>query len=144
MRYRVRIIFYRAQPAGSHAAAIAPEEWLDMALAGFAGLLALIKAVGTYAGAVTSLYGFANTVREFFAGPNDPARDKVLATYNAVIQSRKIILEASSDILDALKELDKTIFRSTLADKLGDADQAVQALDNWRRSGSEVMKGVCT
>lgn len=105
---------------------------------GFAAFLVFLKGVGDALGAIKSIYEFIKNVEEFSSSPSDAARERYLATYAVIIESRRAMLAACANNLNEIRELDKRIFQSTLADKLGDADQAVQGLDNWRRSGSAV------
>ncbi|GAA5022904.1 hypothetical protein [Streptomyces siamensis] len=79
-------------------------------------------------------------IEELSQDPSDPARDRLLSTYAQLMESRRATLAASANIVKEVRALNERIFRSTLADKLDDADQAVQGLENWRRSDSAVSR----
>jgi hypothetical protein len=108
----------------------------------FAAFLAFLKAVGDALGAVNNIYQFVKNVEELSSNPSDEARDRYIATYAAIIASQQATLRASAEILLAIQTLDERVFRTTLADKLGDADQAIQSADEWHRSGSEFSKAL--
>lgn len=109
---------------------------------GPAALLAVFKAIGDVAGAVNNIYEFVKNAQEFFADESESNRDRYLKTYAAIIDTRQAVLDASAHILTAVGALDERIFKSTIADKLGDADAAMQAIDSWRRSGSDAQREI--
>lgn len=104
-------------------------------------LLAFLKAVGDIAGAINNIYQFGKNVQEFFADPTDENRQRYETTYWQLIGTRRELAAASGEILIAIANLDRRIFQEVLSDKLGDIDQALQDLDNWRRTHSEVLQG---
>ncbi|WP_435228405.1 hypothetical protein [Streptomyces sp. Tue6028] len=106
----------------------------------FAAFLAFFKAIGEVLGTVNTIYQFVKNIEELSQDPSDPARSRFLSTYAQLMESRRATLAASANVVKEVRTLDERIFRSTLADKLGDADQAVQDLENWRRSDSAVSR----
>jgi hypothetical protein len=53
-----------------------------------------------------------------------------------------MIVAASVEIFDAITQLDHTIFQANIGDKLGDSDQAVLALDTFKRTGDASQRTV--
>ena len=104
-------------------------------------LLVFLKAIGDAAGAINSLYEFGKNVQEYYTRPTDENRERYEWTYYLLVQARVQLSTASGKILSAMSTLDSRIFQEVLSDKLGDVDQAMQDLDNWRRTQSEVLKG---
>ncbi|WP_406494271.1 hypothetical protein OHB06_26920 [Streptomyces sp. NBC_01604] len=96
---------------------------------GFAAFLAFLKRVEDALGAIKSIHQFITNVEDSSSAPSDVARERYLATYAVIIESRRAMLAACANNLKEVRELDKRIFQNTLADKLDDADQAVQGLD---------------
>lgn len=101
---------------------------------GAAAVLAVLEAIGKVVGAIKGIYDFVKFADDFFNGRND--WDQVRAVISAEIVSRNQILQVSAEILDAVAQLDRRIFLERMADKLGDSDQAVLALDTWKRTGN--------
>jgi len=106
----------------------------------FAALLAILKAVGDVAGAINNIYGLVKNVQEFFNDPSDVNQERYLSTYSAIIDSREVVLAASAEILTAVATVDKHVFESIVADKLGDVDEAIQDIEAWHRSKSDPLR----
>ena len=98
-----------------------------------AAILAVLEAIGKVASAINGIYDFVKNADEFFGGASD--WDQVRVVISAQIVSRNQILQVSGAILDAVVQLDRRIFLERIADRLGDSDQAVLALDTWKRTG---------
>ena len=98
-----------------------------------ASILAVLGAIGTVLSAINGIYSFVKNADEFLSGRSD--WDAVRAVISSQITIRNQILQVSGQILDAVAQLDRRIFLEHMADKLGDSDQAVLALDTWKRTG---------
>ena len=96
-------------------------------------ILAVLGAIGTVLSAINGIYSFVKNADEFLSGRSD--WDAVRAVISSQITIRNQILQVSGQILDAVAQLDRRIFLEHMADKLGDSDQAVLALDTWKRTG---------
>jgi hypothetical protein len=101
---------------------------------GAAAILAVIEAIGKVVGAIKGIYDFVKFADDFINGRSD--WDQVRAVISSQIVNRNQILQVSAEILDAVAQLDRRIFLANMADKLGDSDQAVLALDTWKRTGN--------
>ena len=99
-----------------------------------AAVLAVISAISKVLDVINGVYNFVKNASEFFSGASD--WDQVRSIISSQIQNRNQILQVAGDILDAVAQLDRRIFLETIADKLGDSDQAVLALDTWKRTGN--------
>jgi hypothetical protein len=96
-------------------------------------ILAVIGAIGQVLSAINGVYSFVKNADEFLNGRSD--WDQVRAVISSQISIRNQVLQVSGQILDAVANLDRRIFLENVADKLGDSDQAVLALDTWKRTG---------
>jgi hypothetical protein len=99
---------------------------------GAAAVLAVIEAIGKVVGAIKGIYDFVKFADDFLNGRSD--WDQVRAVISSQIVNRNQILQVSAQILDAVAQLDRRIFLERMADKLGDSDQGVLALDTWKRT----------
>ena len=77
---------------------------------------------------------------DFFNGVSD--WDKMRFFLTVRMTTHREMLRIAGDILDAVAQLDRRIFEANIADKLGDSDQAVLALDTWKRTGDASQKTV--
>ena len=98
-------------------------------------ILAIVAAIKEVLGLVKAVYDVSQIVVGFFENPDDVNRQRYESVMEEIIRSRSQLLGASASILGAIVQLDQTIFREHMADKLGDVDQAEIALDNFRRTG---------
>jgi hypothetical protein len=107
---------------------------------GAAAVLAVIEVIGKVVGAINSIVDFVKKADDFFNGRSD--WDQVREIVSAQIENRDEILQVSGEILDAVAQLDRRIFLEHIADKLGDSDQAVLALDTWKRTSDAGQKAI--
>ena len=98
-------------------------------------ILAIIGAIKEVLGLVKAVYDVSKIVASFYENPDDVNRQRYESVMEEIIRSRSQLLGASASILGAIAQLDQTIFRGLIADKLGDVDQAELALDTFRRTG---------
>ena len=98
-------------------------------------ILAIVAAIKEVLGLIKAVYDVSQIVVGFFENPDDVNRQRYESVMEEIIRSRSQLLGASASILGAIVQLDQTIFREHMADKLGDVDQAEIALDNFRRTG---------
>ncbi len=94
---------------------------------------AVLKIIGTVISIISGLVELYQKADEYFDNPDDNNRSQYESQLIEIIRSRQAILDACTSIYQAITQLSSTMFRQVIADNLGDADQAQQALDNWRR-----------
>jgi hypothetical protein len=103
-------------------------------------LLEVIEAVTKVFDLFNAVVDTVKNVREFFEDPDEENRRRYESTIEEIIRSRDELLDASATILSAIQQLDQTIFRERMSDKMGDLAQAEQALDNFLRTGDAVQR----
>ena len=102
--------------------------------------------IGKIGSAINAVYQLYKNVDEFnntpdwFNNPNGLQKQQFDQQMEQIIMSREQILVACANIQDSISQLGQTIFLTAISDKLGDADQAQQALDNWARTGDLLQR----
>lgn len=99
---------------------------------------AVLKIIGTVISIISGLVELYQKADEYFDNPDEANRSQYESQLVEIVRSRQVILDACASIYQAITQLSNTMFRQVIADKLGDADQAQQALDNWRRPPQSV------
>lgn len=94
---------------------------------------AVLKIIGTVISIISGLVELYQKADEYFDNPDEANRSHYESQLAEIVRNRQVILDACASIYQAITQLSNTMFRQVIADKLGDADQAQQALDNWRR-----------
>lgn len=99
---------------------------------------AVLKIIGTVISIISGLVELYQKADEYFDNPDEANRSQYESQLAEIVRNRQVILDACASIYQAITQLSNTMFRQVIADKLGDADQAQQALDNWRRPPQSV------
>jgi hypothetical protein len=101
---------------------------------GAAAILAVIEAIGKVVNAIKGIYDFIKFADDLINGRSE--WDQARLIISSQIVNRNQILQVSAEILDAIAQLDRRIFLERISDKLGNTDQAMLALDTWKRNGN--------
>jgi hypothetical protein len=107
---------------------------------GVAAILAVIEAIGKVASAIKGIYDFVKFADDLISGRSD--WDQARAIIATQVVNHKQILQVSAEILDAIAQLDRRIFLERISDKLGNTDQAILALDTWKRNGDANQRAI--
>ena len=107
---------------------------------GAAAILAFFKAVGDVINTVKGIVDFVTNAEDYLNGVSD--WDKMRFFLTVRMTTHREMLQIAGDILDAVAQLDRRIFLERIADTLGDSDQAVLALDTWKRTGDTTQKAI--
>jgi hypothetical protein len=107
---------------------------------GVAAILAVIEAIGKVASAIKGIYDFVKFADDLISGRSD--WDQARAIIATQVVNHRQILQVSAEILDAIAQLDRRIFLERISDKLGNTDQAILALDTWKRNGDANQRAI--
>jgi hypothetical protein len=107
---------------------------------GVAAILAVIEAIGKVVSAIKGIYDFVKFADDLISGRSD--WDQARAIIATQVVNHRQILQVSAEILDAIAQLDRRIFLERISDKLGNTDQAILALDTWKRSGDANQRAI--